>query len=134
MTTIVADFKAGTMCADSQWTDGEERGPARKVHRIKGALIGLAGDLDGIFAWLKAYRSGAALPKCNATAMLLDETGIHTWTALDGWIPMPSPWAIGSGGKLARAAMMAGADAKQAVRIAIQIDASTNGVVRTYRL
>jgi len=134
MTTIVADFKAGTMCADSQWTDGEERGPVRKVHRIRGALIGLAGNLDDIHAWLQAYKSGNALPKCIATALLLDQTGVYTWNSAEGWLPMPSPWAIGSGGKLARAAMMAGADAKQAVRIAIQIDASTNGVVRTYRL
>jgi ATP-dependent protease HslVU (ClpYQ) peptidase subunit len=134
VTTIVADAKAGTMCADSQWTDGEERGPVRKVHRIKGGLVGLAGDLDGILAWLKAYKSGEPFPKCNATALRLDADGIHTWTALEGWLPMPSPWAIGTGGKLARAAMMAGANAQQAVRISIQIDASSNGTVRTYRL
>ena len=42
--------------------------------------------------------------------------------------------AIGSGAAVALGAMAAGADAKQAVRIACQFDAHTKGPVKAYKL
>ena len=48
MTTVAASLIEGVMCADSHWTDGDEKGPCRKVWRINGALIGFAGGMRQI--------------------------------------------------------------------------------------
>lgn len=141
MTTVAADATLGVMCADSQWTDGDERGPVRKVFRVRRGLVGLAGDLDDVRQWLDLYRrrqipeAGAPRSAPNVSVLRLTlERGLETWANSEGWIPVPDRWAIGSGGKCARAAMAAGATPQRAVRIAIDIDAGTNGAVRTYRL
>ena len=139
MTTIAADAKAGLMASDSMWSDGDERGPIKKIHRVRGELIGLAGDLDQINLWLKVYRAGRLTDRPEKTApdvdaLRLSARGLDTWNRHEGWIPVPDRWAIGTGGKCARAAMAAGATAQRAVKIAIEIDANTNGTVRTYRL
>ncbi len=48
MTTIVADARAGIMASDSLWTDDTVIGSVRKVWRVRGDLIGFAGDVGTI--------------------------------------------------------------------------------------
>ena len=137
MTTVAASVIERVMCSDTQWTDGDECGPVRKVYRIHGALVGFAGSLASALRWVKAYREGKKLPADDKTlsVMRLDQDGISTWTALDGWITTEqATWAIGTGGKAARAAMDAGATCRRAVRIVIDIDANSGGRVSTHRL
>lgn len=138
MTTITVDAALGIMCADSHWTDGSEKAPIRKVWRINGALVGFAGDLDAI-ASLRAYMRGGCRgkpPACtaNATALLLRGNQVHVWTKPDGFTPVPGRYAIGSGGPAARAALDAGASASKALAIARNIDATTSGRTRVYKL
>lgn len=136
MTTIVVDAAAGVMCADSHWTDGSEKGPMRKVWRINGALVGFAGNLDAIEA-TKAYLLSGCQGKppaaADASALVLDNGKVSTWTRLDGFVPAPGRYAIGSGGKAARAALEAGASATRALAIARNIDATTSGRTRIYK-
>lgn len=137
MTTITVDAALGVMCADSHWSDGTEKGPMRKVWRINGALVGLAGDLAAIEITKAYLRDGAGtVPPAGATAvaLLLDGAKTFTWTRQDGFTPVPGRYAIGSGGKSARAALEAGASASKALAIARNIDANTSGRTRVYKL
>ena len=137
MTTIVADAHAGIMVSDSQWTDGHVIGSTRKVWRIRGNLVGFAGDIDAIGRTLAWFRGGfdGQPPGGNCLALILRRVGIFTWTAEDGELREAAPFfAIGTGGQAARAAMLAGTDARRAVRIASTIDPGTGGRVRAYRL
>lgn len=137
MTTIAADAGLGLMASDSQWTDGDARGIARKIFRIRGALIGFAGNLGEIELAREWFKSGftSDYPDVGVTALIMRGRSLSTWTVIDGEIPMRQPrFAIGTGGLCARAAMIAGADCAQAVRIACTIDANSGGRVRVYRL
>ena len=137
MTTITVDAALGVMCSDSHWTDGTEKGPMRKVWRINGAQVGLSGGLEEILAtraYLASGCRGRPPPKADAIALLLDGHKTCTWTRHDGFTPVPGRYAIGTGGMAARAALEAGASASKALAIARNIDASTSGRTRVYKL
>ncbi len=142
MTTITVDAAAGVMCSDSHWSDGSVKGPCRKVWRIKGALVGFAGDMDAIAiakAWMQSGAKEDKLGvrdrvKMQCEAILLRGTSVRVWTPLDGFTEVPGRWAIGSGAQAARAALDAGATASKAVAIARNIDAGTSGRTRVYRM
>lgn len=123
------------MCSDSFWFAGDECGVSKKVWRVRGALLGAAGDVNHIHEWLTAYKANKPLPKRDIHVLKLSATGMDCWTSMDGWHSVDQPeFAIGSGGKAARAAMAAGATCKRAARIACDIDASSGGPIREYRL
>ena len=135
MTTIAADMKSGVMCSDGTWTDGNEIGPIRKVYRIGDSLVGFAGTLKlrtDILNWLR--HGGKCPPAGDVSLLILTLTKLQVWRQTDGYVDVGARFAIGTGGTVARAAMMAGASCQQAVRIATQIDANSGGRVRTYRL
>ncbi len=137
MTTIAADAKEGVMVADSMWSDGDEKGRCRKVWRFRGELYGFAGNHKDIMAAREWFKRGAtgATPAGNVTALILSAKGIFTWAPPDGMFKCVEPqFAIGTGGKAARAAMLAGASCRDAVRIACKIDAESGAPARVYRL
>jgi hypothetical protein len=124
------------MVSDSFWTDGDNKGPCRKVYRIKGQLVGVAGSVKDESVFLEWYKKGAKGegPKGDVTALILSESSVKTWCFDDGFFEPGNQFAIGTGGAIARAVMMTGADARTAVRIATKIDAQSGGPVRAYRL
>lgn len=135
MTTIAADATLGLMAADSHWTDQDERGPVRKVFRINGSLVGFAGSLATIGearAWMAGKRSRP--PSSDVSALILSGGRLRAWTPVDGYVDVPRRFAIGTGGKAARAAMLAGASCVRAVAIAREVDAGTSGRTRVYKL
>lgn len=137
MTTIIADARAGLMASDSQWSDGDAIGSVRKVFRVRGELVGFAGTVEDITTTLAWFRSGFSgpPPRDDCVALILRRSGIYTWSPVDGEMREDAPFfAIGTGGKCARAAMLAGADCRKAIRIASTIDAETGGRVRVYKL
>lgn len=138
MTTIAADATAGIMCSDSYWSNGVEKAPIRKVFRIKGAVVGFAGDLDEIYMvreWMRGPMRREDMPNAeNVVALVMSHTGLRVWTAADGFTEVPKRYAIGSGGMAARAALASGVTPSRAVSIARDIDAGTHGKTRTYRL
>jgi len=137
VTTIAACCVTGIMASDSQWSDGDALGVAKKVFRIRGALIGFAGELghiEEVRAWFRTDFKGPT-PDGSVTALILRPSGLFCWTAADGELRLhEKQFAIGTGGQAARAAMLAGADPTRACRIACTIDAGSGGRVRTYRL
>ena len=112
--------------------------PTPKVRRIKGALIGAAGDGGDCVRFLDWAETGFAPSKrpkfvtrsddedC-ATLLMLTAEGIYFMMQDD---PCPERvssdfYAIGSGGKAALGALHAGATLERAMEIAFQIDPYT---------
>lgn len=134
MTTIAANREV--MVADSKVTV-EHKGityPATKIVRVGGRIIGAsghAGDCTRFMEWGKKDFKGA-VPKWveavgsedQVLGLVLDVDGIYIFSPGD---PEPEKvnaefFAVGSGGKAARAAMMLGCDPIKAVEIACAVD------------
>lgn len=139
MTVIAASIAEGRIAADRWCFDGEEHYPMKKVHRIRGALVGFAGDLAAIAAiraWMRAGSVAQDAPKTgNATALILAPGKLCTWDVTNGYVVMERGWhAIGSGGACAQAAMMAGADVRRAVQITNGVHNFCGGGVSVFKL
>lgn len=141
MTTIAADARRGIMCSDSYWTDGTTVGLLRKVHRIRGELVGFAGDAKPAAEWIRAWKAdplgvhAGSMRHCNVEVLLMSNGALAHWDRTNGWTALEEKrYAIGTGGDAARGAMKAGASCREAVAIASSIDAATKGPVRQYRL
>jgi hypothetical protein len=137
MTTIFADHKAGVMVCDSKCTDSRTWHPITKVFRVGDELVGMAGEVREGRAWLKWYQSGkrGVRPKLDEfVAISLRKDGVyeHCSDGLELLIERGFH-GIGSGGAMAIAAYMAGADAVKSVHIAIAIDAGSGGEVHTHK-
>lgn len=140
MTTILADFKLGLMVADSGFSDGDRVWSGRKVHRHKGALLGLAGDVNEgqlFLTWWKRGCTGKPPTFVHSQALVLDEQGLRCFNAacvgerIAGGVE-----AIGSGAKAAICAYEALGlcDPARAVRIVCRHDSGSRAPVRVYRL
>lgn len=114
--------------------------PTVKVRRVKGMLVGAAGhggDCTRLLDWAEAGFPEKKKPKFEeshgtedeAILLLVKKDGIYSMTTGD---PEPEKieldfYAIGSGGKAARAALMAGKTLEEAMEIAADIDPYTRG-------
>ena len=156
MTTVA--YRAGIMACDSCWTYGGDVDTlGTKIARLKsGALLGQAGDNDArhVIAMLASVKTEKQLPSYpELDAIRLDFMGLlvlpnkrmfkiatelkepaHRDPEEDG----PGVWevegdftAIGSGMAYAIGAMEAGANARQAVRIACRRDTNSRPPVHT---
>lgn len=124
MTTIACNRKM--MVADMQSDDAGTKCPAHKIFRVKGAIIGIAGEYgQGLLFrdWYKDRRKKKPELTEDFSALVLTRQGIEKWenTLVSQPIDLPF-YAIGTGGHLALAAMECGRDPKQAVKIACKYD------------
>lgn len=138
MTTIAATMDA---IAGDRMVFDEGKGtwyPAIKVRRIKGALVGAAGDAGDctrFLDWAETDFNPKKKPKFEeepgsddtAVLLLVNEEGIHVMHTTD---PYPekvadATYAIGSGGKAAWAALHAGKSLEGAMEIAHAVDPYT---------
>ena len=140
MTTLLADAKLGVMVADSNVCDDDRVWSGRKVWRIRGALVGLAGADAEIQAFLDWYRAGMDGPvkMGESAALILDGHGVHLF---DANYERPQRIergreAIGTGGKAAMCVheALGFLDPRKAVRIVCKHDAGSRGPVRVYSL
>lgn len=138
MTTIAANTEC--MACDSQITDegGAIIGTQQtKIHRIKGDIIGIAGDANAEQQILKYFREGKRLKLEGAeyTILQLKTTGrLYRYDdSLDGY-EIDSPAAIGSGASFAKAAIQSGKTPRQAIKIASDNDAYTGGKIWSLKL
>lgn len=147
MTTIAVSVTLGIMASDSQVTV-ESKGityPATKIVR-KGAMLigaaGHAGDCTRFLKWAQGKFQDKE-PKWAETededkviGIILDKNGISIWNDGD---PEPErieaeTFAIGSGGKAARVAMLLGKTPEEAVVLACQVDPYSAAPVQTLKL
>ena len=117
MTTIIGDkFRIAT---DSMCSDSDQKWSVIKVERIGDALYATAGgaaDGERFYAWIKRNRrSKKPVVSDEFSALCLNKLGLFLFDSELYPMPLVNPHAIGSGGKAARAALMAGADIVRAV-------------------
>lgn len=123
------------MVADSKVTIGKGISyPTTKIVKVHGMIAGaagLAGDCSRFLEWASEKFNPKALPKWEETdsdemidAIVLKKDGIYFFSP--GYPELEKInadfYAIGSGGKPARAAMIMGADPIKAAEIASQVD------------
>jgi hypothetical protein len=141
MTTILADARLGVMVSDSRISDGQRQWLDRKVFRVRGSLIGGAGEVERIKLFVQWFKANGKLPYPKfgpeTSILLLDETGLYTYEPLTGRQHVTKGYeAIGTGGMGAMCAYEAlgHADPRRAVTIAVGHDANSAGPIRSYKL
>ena len=142
MTTIA--IRNRILAADTQLTLADDiRTFCRKLFpQPGGGCIALAGDCDDEWMFRQWWAAGEHLETWDSVRMKkakFDAIWIDQWN--DVWwyadgpekFPVDHPFhAIGSGAKLAMAAMHMGMGAKEAVLFAAELDVNTNFYVDTY--
>lgn len=141
MTTIA--YCKGVLAGDSQATD-DQVWKTRKISRINSSagtlLVGWCGEVHSALVfveWLKNDKNRKPdISNEDFEAIVVAETGkVTIWTSnLIPWAPRGKFFAIGSGGKVAMGAMLAGKGAVDAVKIACKVDPYTRGPVHSLRL
>lgn len=140
MTTVLCDAKLGIMVADSNITDATKVWKTRKVWRVKGHLVGMAGNAEEFLPFLTWCRSGMqdSPPHLKTIeAMVLSTAGLLFFSMSTLPIRIQcGRHAIGSGSMAALATYEAlgFTDPKRAVQIVCKHDAGSRGPVRVYRL
>lgn len=134
--TVIA-YRDGVMAADSGVTDSAFNanvGTADKICSVNGWLIGFAGSLvhGQLFArWMRGSKREPTWDQFHGLVVRPDGKVLefdHDKAPLS--LGTSHGIAIGPGGLIATAAMMAGADAVRAVEIAIQLDNGCAGPLK----
>lgn len=142
MTTIAV--KDGIMAADSLATGGSGKQICQKLHRKQitegrktfDVVIGIAGEVFAALTFFDWYGTGKQIPDTilnihsDFSCLILRPDGLYE---VDNHcrpdLVLDESFAIGSGAQAARAAMLCGKSAVEAVRIAARLDHSTGGRV-----
>lgn len=139
MTTIA--YARGLMAADSSaWVGETYAHKTRKLWRVGGGLVGMAGALIAMEAFVRWIADGAHeedYPTGDYDAIVVDPNGRVSLYEGGGPDPVVSrdPYvAIGSGMMVALGALYAGADARAAVRAAIKHTGTSKPPVRWLQL
>ena len=146
MTTIAAKVSKGLieMASDSQLTGSHiAQHTYRKVFECNGALIGISGGAAACADFVEWYSKGAKRKKfpescqdedSGCWALVARKTGCAIYECSPVPVSTGKIAATGSGGDFAIAAMLAGADVSEAVKIAAKLDPFTGGRVTAKRL
>lgn len=147
MTTIVAHSEGMASDSSLQMKNTISSLKAKKIYRIKGCLVGSAGscaicqhlinDLtDSKDPPVLHLRKNPNTKYDGARILVLDTKGkIWEYNGAGAPFRINDEYAtIGSGQDIARAALMAGATVQEAVRIAMQLDVSSNGRMKYVKL
>lgn len=137
MTTIAWDGKL--LAADTQLTVDNIKTVVRKILTVDplGWVWAAAGEVDKeveVLQFLKGEGPEPAPKRLREfEAICIDKEGkVFLYQEAVHPIPISSFIAIGSGGKIAMAAMHLGLDAKAAVGVASELDVNTNKYIDTY--
>ena len=126
------------MAADSQQQDGACIDPvdAVKLYRVGDHVAGCAGEPTQYLQFLEWFRDRGDQPTLNEnfSVLTMGSDGVLWWDRNCVGVRVGKPAAIGTGQPFAMAAMLAGASPKRAVEIAMKLDESSGGTVRTMRL
>lgn len=138
MTTIAGCSSVGLIASDSRVADGDQSWSETKVRRHNGALYGAAGesaDCDAFFEYASRGCKGRR-PKVseNFSGLALTTKGLFLYDCHLRPMRMKKQFAIGSGAKAARAAMLCGKSVREAVEIACEVDADSSLPVEVFQL
>lgn len=135
MTTIATDGKQ--MAADTlQVGEYIDQVESVKIFRIRGELVGIAGDYSEARHYLEWLHNGSKKESkptfdkdADFEAIHATEQGVYHVTKNMYRVAIGKPAACGTGGTFAVAAMLAGATPTEAVEIAVRLDPYTGGKV-----
>lgn len=151
MTTIACDLNM--MASDQRVTVAGGQGTSYKATKVVSiktgktrmlvGACGHGGDCSRFLDWAKReFKDPVPKWVCESDdddsifAMILKPDGVYLFTQTD---PEPERsnetfYAIGSGGKAARVAMMLGKNPEEAVQLACQVDDNSGGPVEVFHL
>lgn len=140
MTTILADWHEGIMVSDSQVSDCDRQWSCRKVFRVKGALIGIAGDIvqgEQFLNWYKGGQESKPPKVSDMNALVMTEHSLLHYHGTH--VPMTVSTgreAIGTGAKAAMVGyeLTGWKDARRVVRLVCKHDIYSSVPIRVYRL
>lgn len=146
MSVVIYDAKNQIMAADSRAYGGDSHpmGHKMKIHRLRnGSLLGMTSSRPGVPEEFKAWlERGAAMDDwgpsdINLDAILVTPAG-EIYLYSDSYYrvgPLVGDvFTVGSGRKYALGAFKAGADALQAVQVAIDCDTMCGGEITMIKL
>jgi len=129
MTTIAWDGKH--VCCDSQMSSSYiDQNSAQKIFKKKNKLYAASGTYSVIRGFV---HDGKEIPDGSYLLEIDQNTGKGMLIEKDGSFPVKPPQALGSGSGFAMGALLNGASAAEAVKIAIKLDANSGGKVKTYK-
>lgn len=138
MTTIVCD--KSVMACDSRCVVGDTHFPSQKVWVLPGMIVGVAGSgraMSRTLQWMidGMPKTKPEIEKGNCMLLVLNRDGIFVVDETCFMEPVKRGFhAVGTGSGPALAAMMCGKSPSEAAEIACQIDPSSGGPVRIYKL
>lgn len=132
MTTIAWDGK--TLASDSQSnTSFITQKKSNKLHNLKDKVIATSGCSGTGIAFSKGEFE--RFPDMEADALfVIKKTGKCFYQGMQHSIPCGKIHAIGTGADFAMGAMLAGATALEAVKIAIKLDPNSGGRVQSVKI
>lgn len=136
---------AGTMSCDSGcFQNSAHIGDVKKIWRVGGGLVGMAGNIVGMLAFLRWISkncpdSEEEYPASNWVfdAIVVDSKGNVSYyeAGIPDALPITAEYcAIGSARDIGLGAMGAGATPTQAARLGVKHHADCKGPVKTYKL
>lgn len=137
MTTVVYDGrdpKHRVVAADSQVSGGVPQ-TTQKLVRVKGAIIGVAGDLEEATRFVNWYKDRRkAIPQFSREedddweAIVVTKSKVEWWGPGGVPIPITEPYyAIGTGAEYAIGVLDMGHTIDDAMRVALHRDKSNSG-------
>lgn len=138
MTTIA--YRDGVLAADTQVNSGNgcRAGTIAKIGQTKdGCLWAFSGNAQMMAAcvgWTEERKDDPPKDIEGVFVLIAPDGTYREWWG-SGWLQVNDPQpAWGSGERIARGAMFAGADAETAVRAAIALDPESGGQVMAFRV
>jgi len=133
MTTIACDGES--MAGDGRISEGDmvSRDDYQKVHKLKdGRIVGFTGNAYNWSQYLDWLVDGGELPKVEdqfGCIVLMPDGTILTYDEHGRSFVEQAPYAAGSGGRFALAAMDLGCSPEEAVQLAIKRDVWSGGEI-----
>lgn len=140
MTTIAASLKHQSMSADSRMIYDDTTYSISKIKRLAdGSLLGFSGSMALCMKMIAYIEGEAPEPEVGGEhefdIVILRKDKIELYPNQLKPVDLQDLFCgIGTGGKVALAAMRAGKTPKQAVELALTVDSNSYGPVHTERL
>ena len=140
MTTIAASVKHQSMSADSRMSFDDTTYSINKIKQLKdGSLLGFSGSLALCLKMIDYIELEAPAPDVGGDLefeiVILRKNGIELYpNQIEPVFLLDQFCGSGTGGKTALAAMRCGKTPKQAVEMALTVDANSCGPVYTLRI
>ena len=137
MTTIIGDWDAKVLVADSQFTDTVSgiKYFEEKVFPVEGGWLGVAGnycDAEKVADYVNKKTKTKPKLKADSSFLKLTKDGLFSCGDDLEWERVRTFMAIGSGSMAAEVCMRVGLTAEEAEKWASNVDASSSEPIKTY--